>query len=73
MSDQQQESMREVAFTAIDQFDQAIQPVIDQLAKLIDQLPDNASLAPDKAHYLVMLLKRIDDIDQDLRSDSNLR
>jgi len=65
MDDLRIDALREQLFSFIDQSDKEIQPVIEQLAQLIAGLPDAATCAPDKCHYLVLLLKRIDQIVKD--------
>jgi hypothetical protein len=60
MSDQQQDAMAEYMFTGIAEFDSKCIPAVWKLADLIAMLPDEASQAHNKTHFLVLLLREIE-------------
>jgi hypothetical protein len=60
MSDAQQDAMADLMFTGIAEFDKQCIPAVWRLADLIAMLPDEASQAHDKTHFLVLLLREIE-------------
>jgi hypothetical protein len=60
MSDQMIDSLREEMFGYIEQADKDIMPVIDSLAAKLSNFPDAATMAPDRAHYIIVLLQKLE-------------